>query len=56
MNEVWLFDRENGTIRQITGYSGLHGVTQSWNNIEWLDASSILFSRQDDMLIRLNTQ
>jgi len=27
MNEVWLLDRENGTIRQITGYFKLHGVT-----------------------------
>lgn len=52
-NQIWLYSVETSSLKQLTGFSSLGGVDRWWNRIEWMDNSSILFTLNDNQLIKL---
>jgi len=52
-NQIWLYSVETGSLKQLTGFASLGGVDRWWNRIEWMDNSNILFTLNDNQLIKL---
>ena len=55
-NQVWLYSLENKSLKQLTGFSGNEYVDNSWNRIEWIDNLYILFTFNDNKLMKLKTE
>jgi Tol biopolymer transport system component len=51
-NQVWLYNLENKTFRQLTGFTDDQYVDVPWNRIEWLDNSTICYTLGDARLVR----
>lgn len=52
-NQIWLYSTETGSLKQITGFSSMGNIDRWWNRIEWLDNSNIIFTINDNQLIKL---
>jgi hypothetical protein len=52
-NQIWLYSVETGSLKQLTGFASLGDVDRWWNRIEWMDNSNILFTLNDNQLIKL---
>ncbi len=52
-NQIWFYSVETGSLKQLTGFASLGGVDRWWNRIEWMDNSNILFTLNDNQLIKL---
>lgn len=55
-NQIWLYSRENKSFRQLTGFSDDEYIDHSWNRISWIDNQTILFTFNDNQLMRLKTE
>ena len=54
-NQVWIYDIDNKTYSQITGYSNDEygeSVEPTWNTIQWLDNSTITFTINDNQFVK----
>jgi len=51
-NQVWIYHFDRKTYSQITGYSMHESVEHTWNKIEWIDKTTILFTLNDNQLIK----
>ena len=52
-NQIWLYSVETDSLKQLTGFASLDDVDRWWNRIEWMDNSNILFTLNDNQLIKL---
>lgn len=55
-NQIWLYSRENKSLRQLTGFSKDEYIDHSWNRISWIDNQTILFTFNDNRLMRLKSE
>ncbi len=55
-NQIWLYSLENKSLKQLTGFSENEYVDNSWNKIEWFDNLYILFTFNDNKLMKLKTE
>ena len=55
-NQIWLYSLENKSLKQLTGFSENEYVDNSWNRIEWFDNRYILFTFNDNKLMKLKTE
>lgn len=55
-NQIWLYSRENKSLRQLTGFSNDEYIDHSWNRISWINNQTILFTFNDNQLMRLKTE
>ena len=55
-SQVWIYHFDLKTYSQITGYSMDESVEQTWNKIEWMDKTTILFTLNDNQLIKLKVE
>jgi Tol biopolymer transport system component len=55
-NQIWLYSLENKSLRQLTGFSENEYVDNSWNRIEWIDNLYILFTFNDNKLMKLKIE
>jgi Tol biopolymer transport system component len=55
-NQIWLYSLENNSLKQLTGFSEDENVDYSWNRIEWIDNLYILFTFNDNKLMKLKTE
>jgi len=51
-DQVWIYHIDSRTFSQITGYSNNESLTYAWNKIEWLDNSTIVFTINENQLIK----
>jgi TolB protein len=51
-NEVWIYYTKNKQYRQITGYSLEDYLYSEWTNIVWLDNTTIVFTLNDQLIIK----
>jgi hypothetical protein len=51
-NQVWLYNLENKTFCQLTGFTDDIYVDVPWNRIEWLDDSTICYTVGDSKLVK----
>ncbi|HAQ20868.1 MAG TPA: hypothetical protein DCR40_16795 [Prolixibacteraceae bacterium] len=54
--QIWLYSLENKSLKQLTGFSEDEYVDASWNRIEWIDNLYILFTFNDNKLMKLKTE
>ena len=52
MNQVWIYHIYKKTFSQITGYSNNESLSYEWSNIEWLDNSTIVFTINENQLVK----
>lgn len=55
-NQIWLYSLENKSLRQLTGFSNDEYVDNSWNRIVWKDNLNILFTFNDNKLVKLKIE
>ena len=51
-SQIWVYHIDHKTYSQITGYSLEESVQPTWNNIQWLDNSTIVFTLSDYSLVK----
>jgi len=50
--QVWVYHIDRRTYSQISGYSIDESVEQTWNKIEWMNNTNILFTLNDNQLVK----
>lgn len=55
-NEVWLYNLENKSYMQLTGYLEEESISEAWNKMEWLDNSSLMFNIEENRLVKLDLE
>jgi len=56
MNQVWIYHINSKTFSQITGYSDNESVEPVWNNIDWLDTSTIVYAINENQLVKQSVE
>jgi len=51
-NQVWVYHIDSRTFSQITGYSNGESLTYGWSKIEWLDNSTLVFTINENQLVK----
>lgn len=51
-NQIWLYNLESKTFRQLTGFSNEDYLDESWSRIDWTDNFHILFTFGENKLIK----
>jgi len=51
-NQVWIYHIDSKTFSQITGYSLNESFTYEWDKIEWLDNSTVVFTINENQLVK----
>ena len=56
IDHVWVYNIDNNTFSQISGYSYNESVEPSWDNVVWLDNSTIVYTTNGNKLIKQNVE
>ncbi len=54
--QVWLYSVETKSLKQLTGFSSLESVDRWWNRIDWINNTNILFTLNENKLIKLKIE
>jgi len=52
INQAWIYHIDSKTFSQISGYSDGGSVEPTWDSIEWLDNSTIVFTMNESQLVK----
>jgi len=51
-NQVWVYHIDSKNFFQITGYSTNESLTYEWSEVEWLDNSTIVYTINENQLVK----
>ncbi len=55
-NEVWVYNMENQTYKQLTGYSFQNYLNTDWCRIDWIDNTHIIFTLDQNKLMKVGIE
>ncbi len=52
-NYIWIYSMEKNSLKQLTGFPTLGGVDRYWNRIKWINNTDIIFTYNENKLLKL---
>ena len=56
VHQVWVYNIDRKTFSQMSGYSDSESVEPGWNNVEWLDNSTIVYAINENQLVKQSVE